>query len=184
MTTPNRPEPATPARGFSARLLKSVNTIVFMPIPLAHSNRNQGKRRTFGEDVSRVARISPNVTGRGDAPKARYTPSFLNAERHIAKFLQRPVAGGFRIRSPRDAFPGSHRQMAANFLVHTASNSHCLPSPSRRVSERELVLKPVRRAGEDRGLARGLQLATATLGARVLNARRVRAESRFAFFNY
>ena len=55
---------------------------------------------------------------------------------------------------------------------------------SRRVSERELVLESVRRTGEDRGLAGGLQLAAATLGAQVLNARRVRAESRFAFFNF
>jgi len=55
---------------------------------------------------------------------------------------------------------------------------------SRRVSERELVLEPVRRTGEDRGLAGGLQLAAATLGAQVLNARRVRAEGRFAFFNF
>src|SRR6185369_6794810 len=55
---------------------------------------------------------------------------------------------------------------------------------SRRVSERELVLEPVRRTGENRGLAGGLQLAAATLGALVLNARRIRAESRFAFSNF
>jgi len=55
---------------------------------------------------------------------------------------------------------------------------------SRRVSERELVLEPVRCTGENRGLAEGLQLATATLGAKVLNARRVRAEGRFAVFNF
>ena len=49
---------------------------------------------------------------------------------------------------------------------------------------RELVLEPVRCTGEDRGLAGGLQLATATLGAKVLDARRVRAEGRFAFFTF
>src|SRR5580700_11246846 len=54
---------------------------------------------------------------------------------------------------------------------------------SRRVSERELVLEPVRRTGEDRGLAGRLQLAAATLGAEVLNTGRVRAQGRFAFFS-
>src|ERR1700722_4182155 len=54
----------------------------------------------------------------------------------------------------------------------------------RRVSERELVLEPVRRTGKDRGLAGGLQLAAATLGAEVLNAGRVRAQGRFAFFTF
>ena len=45
--------------------------------------------------------------------------------------------------------------------------------------ERELVLEPVRRTGQDRGLTRGLQLAASTLGAKVLNAGRVRAQGRF-----
>ena len=52
------------------------------------------------------------------------------------------------------------------------------------MSERKLVLEPVRRTGEDRGLSGGLQLAAATLGAQVLNARRVRTEGRFTFFHF
>jgi hypothetical protein len=65
-----------------------------------------------------VARVFPKVAGRVDPTRTPYPPPFLNPQRDIAEFLQRCVAGGFRIHSFHDTFPGSHRQMAANFLVH------------------------------------------------------------------
>ena len=76
-----------------------------------------------------MARVFPKVADRVDPPGTPYTPPFLNPERHIAEFLQRRVAGGFRIHSFHDKFPGSHRQMAANFLVHIRVHLSSPPQP-------------------------------------------------------